>query len=176
MCRSTATCAVSGATLVRPGIQLLMQDSTWSLRRLIGPAATRRTQASSSACVSPHDVGRRGDLRAARRPQGHHECLVPQGPCPTRPDADCAVAWRLGVRGAAIRTDMMSCALCVTTKSYRLVSAGSIKPRQPQGVTARNRKRLNRDGIAGPCGQGWAPSTINGNRERGTASSITNST
>ena len=38
-----------------------------------------------------------------------------------------------------------------------------------QGVSPREiAKRLNREGIAGPSGASWGPTTINGNRERGT--------
>ncbi len=29
-------------------------------------------------------------------------------------------------------------------------------------------KQLNREGVRGPSGKGWGPSTIHGNRERGT--------
>jgi hypothetical protein len=38
-----------------------------------------------------------------------------------------------------------------------------------QGVSPREiAKRLNREGVLGPSGASWGPSTINGNRERGT--------
>jgi site-specific DNA recombinase len=38
-----------------------------------------------------------------------------------------------------------------------------------QGVSPREiAKRLNRDGVPGPMGETWGPSTINGNRKRGT--------
>ena len=38
-----------------------------------------------------------------------------------------------------------------------------------QGISPRQiAKRLNRQGVAGPSGATWGPSTINGNRERGT--------
>jgi hypothetical protein len=38
-----------------------------------------------------------------------------------------------------------------------------------QGLSPREiAKRLNRDGVVGPSGASWSPTTINGNRERGT--------
>ena len=82
--------ALSGASTVRPGYQLMLEgraragSTWWWPRRSTASPATRRTwrrsTSGSASPASPRNPGRGRDHRSPRRAQGHHECPLPQGP------------------------------------------------------------------------------------------------
>ena len=64
--------------------------------------------------------------------------------------------------------ELLEAEASVVRRIFREFAAG----RSPKAIA----KALNGEGVAGPSGAAWSPSTIYGNHTRGTGSSITSST
>ena len=84
--------AISGASMMRPGIQMMMQDAASGQFNAVHAEALDRVsrdqedieaifkRLSFSRRYHYHLVRRR-DFTAAYRPQRHDECAIPQRPC-----------------------------------------------------------------------------------------------
>jgi site-specific DNA recombinase len=180
--------AMSGASLMRPGIQSLMQDASHGAVDVIYAEALDRISRDQEDVAGFFKRLRFADVKIMTLAEGEiselHVGL--KGTMNALFLKDLADKTRRGLRGRveagrsgggnAYGYDV------VRTNSDGTVEAGerrinlaeakvvrSVFVAYSQGVSPREiAKTLNREGIFGPSGATWGPSTINGNRGRGT--------
>ena len=164
--------AMSGASTLRPGYQLLLEDARErQFDVVVAEALDRlsRDQEDVGGALQapalrrrPHrHPGRGRDHRAACRPQGHDERAVPQGP--RRQDAARPAGPGRGgqVRRRQLATATTSCTSSAPTACRSAASAASIRarPRSCARIFAeyaagrsarRSRTPSTREGVAGP--------------------------
>ncbi len=180
--------AMSGASLMRPGIQALMQDAAGGAFDLVYAEALDRISRDQEDVAGVFKRLRFADVKIMTLAEGEiselHVGL--KGTMNALFLKDLADKTRRGLRGRveAGRSGGGNAYgyEVVRTGSDRMVEAGErrinlaeaevvrrILRDYSQGVSPREiAKRLNREGVLGPSGASWGPSTINGNRERGT--------
>jgi DNA invertase Pin-like site-specific DNA recombinase len=181
--------AVSGATLMRPGIQVLMQDASRGEFDLIYAEALDRISRDQEDVAGFFKRMRFADVKIVTFAEGEiselHVGL--KGTMNALFLKDLAQKTRRGLEGR-IRQGRSGGGLCFgydvvrKTRADGTIEAGErrinlceanivrrIFREYSQGVSPREiAKRLNREGVLGPSGASWGPTTINGNRERGT--------
>ncbi len=181
--------AVSGATLIRTGIQLLMQDATRGgfdfvyaealdrisrdqedvagiFKRMVFAAVTLVTLAEGE--ITELHVGLKGTMNAlflkdlAQKTRRGLRGRVELGRSPGGNAYGYDIVRTLGPEGAVDtgKRCINGSEAKVVLRIFREYSLG-VSPRELA-------KKLNREGVIGPSGASWGPSTINGNRERGT--------
>jgi DNA invertase Pin-like site-specific DNA recombinase len=181
--------AVSGATLMRPGIQSLMQDASRGEFELVYAEALDRISRDQEDAAGFFKRMRFADVRIMTLAEGEiselHVGL--KGTMNALFLKDLADKTRRGLRGRveAGRSgggNSYGYDVVRTTRADGTVDVGERRPNlgeanivrrifreYSQGVSPREiAKMLNREGISGPLSATWGPSTINGNRERGT--------
>ena len=181
--------AMSGATLIRPGIQSLMQDAGHGAFDLIYAEALDRISRDQEDVAGVFKRLRFAEVRILTLAEGEiselHVGL--KGTMNALFLKDLADKTRRGLRGRVeagrsgggnsygydvVRTTRADGTVDVGERRINLVEAnivGRIFREYSQGASPRQiAKMLNRDGISGPLSVTWGPSTINGNRERGT--------
>jgi site-specific DNA recombinase len=181
--------AISGASLMRPGIQQLLQDAlAGKFEIIVAEAMDRlsRDQADiagvfkrlrfAGVAIVTLSEGEIGDLHIGLK--GTMNALFLK---------DLADKTRRGLRGRveAGKSGGGNSYGYDVVKSIGAdgsISRGERRINEPQAAIVRRIfteyaeghsskaivRRLNAEGIAGPTGKGWGPSTIHGNRERGT--------
>jgi site-specific DNA recombinase len=181
--------AVSGATLLRPGIQSLMLDAGRGAFDLVYAEALDRISRDQEDAAGFFKRMRFADVRITTLAEGEiselHVGL--KGTMNALFLKDLAQKTRRGLRGRveAGRSGGGNSYGYDVVRNMRAdgtIEAGErrinrgearivrrILREYSRGISPREiAKRLNREGVAGPSGASWGPSTINGNRERGT--------
>jgi site-specific DNA recombinase len=181
--------AVSGATLMRTGIQALMQDAARGDFDLVYAEALDRVSRDQEDVAGVFKRLRFVDVKIITLAEGEiselHVGL--KGTMNALFLKDLADKTRRGLRGrveagrsgggnsygyAVVRRPQANGTVEVGDRRINLVEAEvarRIFREYSQGISPREiAKRLNRAGISGPMGATWGPSTINGNRRRGT--------
>ncbi|MGC1180082.1 MAG: recombinase family protein [Methyloceanibacter sp.] len=181
--------AVSGASLMRPGIQMLMPDANRGVFDIVYAEALDRISRDQEDVAGFFKRMRFADVKIITLAEGEitelHVGL--KGTMNALFLKDLADKTRRGLRGRVeagrsgggnsygyevvrtMRTDGMveTGERCINQREAAIVLR--IFREYSQGVSPREiAKRLNRDTVVGPSGTTWSPSTINGNRERGT--------
>jgi site-specific DNA recombinase len=181
--------AVSGATLMRKGIQALMQDAARGDFGLVYAEALDRISRDQEDVAGVFKRLRFADIKIITLSEGDigelHVGL--KGTMNALFLKDLADKTRRGLRGRVesgrsgggnsygydvVRSAQADGTVQVGERRINLVEAEIVRRifrEYSQGSSPRAiAKRLNRDGIPGPMGAPWGPSTINGNRKRGT--------
>ena len=181
--------AMSGATLMRPGIQSLMHDAGCGAFDVVYAEALDRVSRDQEDVAGMFKRLRFAEVRIITLAEGEiselHVGL--KGTMNALFLKDLADKTRRGLRGRVeagrsgggnafgydvVRTTRADGTVDAGERRINLVEAnivGRIFREYSQGVSPREiAKMLNREGISGPLGATWGPSTINGNRERGT--------
>jgi DNA invertase Pin-like site-specific DNA recombinase len=180
--------AMSGASLIRPGIQSLVQDASRGAFDLVYTEALDRISRDQEDVAGVFKRLRFADVKTMTLAEGEiselHVGL--KGTMNALFLKDLADKTRRGLRGRveagrsgggnAYGYDVVRTSSDGTVEAgERRINIGEAKVvhrifgAYSQGVSPRGiAKTLNREGILGPSGATWGPSTINGNRERGT--------
>ena len=181
--------AVSGATLIRNGIQLLMQDANQDDFDLVYAEALDRISRDQEDVAGFFKRMAFADVAIVTMAEGEitelHVGL--KGTMNALFLKDLAQKTRRGLRGRVeagrsgggksygydiIRTLHPDGAIDTGKRRINLSDAKvvvRIFREYSLGVSPRElAKKLNREAVIGPSGSSWGPSTINGNRERGT--------
>jgi site-specific DNA recombinase len=181
--------AVSGATLMRKGIQALLQDAARGDFDLVCAEALDRLSRDQEDVAGVFKRLRFADVKIITLSEGEigelHVGL--KGTMNALFLKDLADKTRRGLRGRVevgrsgggnsygydvVRRPQANGTVEVGERRINLVEAEVVRRifrEYSQGVSPREiAKRLNRHGIPGPMGATWGPSTINGNRRRGT--------
>lgn len=181
--------AVSGASLIRPGIQSLLSDATnGKFDIVLAEALDRlsRDQEDSAGIykrmsfagikiitlsegeISNLDIGFKGTMNAlflkdlADKTRRGLRGRIEKGKSGGGKCFGYDVVKKLDNNGEAVRGERR-----INAKEAKIVTqiftdyAAGISPKAMA-------KALNKQGVPGPSGKGWGQSTINGNRERGT--------
>ena len=181
--------AVSGATLIRSGIQLLMQDAGHGRFDLVYAEALDRISRDQEDAAGFFKRMRFADVTIVTLAEGEVSELHVgmKGTMNALFLKDLADKTRRGLRGrveagrsgggnsygydvvrsigadGAIETGQRRINRCEADIVSRIFHE------YRHGVSPREiAKNLNRQGVIGPSGDSWSPTTINGNRERGT--------
>ena len=181
--------AVSGASLLRPGIQSLMQDAAHGKFDLVYAEALDRISRDQEDVAGFFKRMRFGGVTMVTLAEGEiselHVGL--KGTMNALFLKDLADKTRRGLRGRvevgrsgggnsygydvvrSLRADGTVETGERRLNFYEAKIVGRIFNEYKDGVSPREiAKGLNREGIPGPSGASWGPTTINGNRERGT--------
>jgi DNA invertase Pin-like site-specific DNA recombinase len=181
--------AVSGATLMRKGIQALMQDAAGGDFDLVYAEALDRISRDQEDVAGVFKRLRFADVKIITLSEGEigelHVGL--KGTMNALFLKDLADKTRRGLRGRVesgrsgggnsygydvVRRPQADGTVQAGERRIKLAEAEIVRRifrEYSQGLSPRAiAKRLNRDGIPGPMGAPWGPSTINGNRKRGT--------
>jgi site-specific DNA recombinase len=181
--------AVSGASLMRPGIQLLMQDATRGAFDLVYAEALDRISRDQEDAAGFFKRMRFADVTIVTLAEAEiselHVGL--KGTMNALFLKDLADKTRRGLRGRVeagrsgggnsygydvVRSMRADGAIEAGQRRINLYEADIVRRifrEYSHGVSPREiAKSLNRKGVVGPSGDSWSPSTINGNRERGT--------
>ena len=181
--------AVSGATLLRPGIQTLMQDAAHGKFDLVYAEALDRISRDQEDVAGFFKRMRFGGVTMVTLAEGEiselHVGL--KGTMNALFLKDLADKTRRGLRGRvevgrsgggnsygydvvrSLRADGTVETGERRLNFYEAKIVSRIFNEYKDGVSPRKiAKGFNREGIPGPSGASWGPTTINGNRERGT--------
>jgi DNA invertase Pin-like site-specific DNA recombinase len=181
--------AVSGATLMRQGIQALMQDTVRGDFELVYAEALDRISRDQEDVAGVFKRLCFADVKIITLSEGEigelHVGL--KGTMNALFLKDLADKTRRGLRGRVelgrsgggnsyaydvVRSLRADGTAQAGERRIDLAKADIVRRifrEYSQGLSPRTiAKRLNRDGISGPTGAPWGPSTINGNRKRGT--------
>src|SRR5262245_59113033 len=181
--------AVSGATLIRSGVQHLMQDANRGGFNLVYAEALDRISRDQEDAAGFFKGMRFADVTIVTLAEGEiselHVGL--KGTMNALFLKDLADKTRRGLRGRvetgrsgggnsygydvvrSIRTDGAIETGQRRINFYEADIVRRIFREYSHGMSPREiAKRLNREGVVGPSGDSWSPTTINGNRERGT--------
>ena len=180
--------AVSGATLIRPGVQRLMQDAGRSFKLVYAEALDRISRDQEDAAGFFKRM-RFADVTIVTLAEGEiselHVGL--KGTMNALFLKDLADKTRRGLRGRVeagrsgggnaygydvVRSMRADGAIEAGQRRINLSEADIVRRifrEYSHGMSPREiAKRLNREGVVGPSGDSWSPTAINGNRERGT--------
>lgn len=189
VCKSYTDHAVSGASLLRPGIQELMRDALAGKFEIILAEALDRLSRDqediagfykrmrfagvrivtlSEGEISDLHIGLKGTMNAlflqdlADKTRRGLRGRVEVGKSGGGNSYGYDVIHKLGDDGTLVRGDrrINGEEAAIVRRVFNEYAAGH----SPRSIA----KRLNREGIAAPSGKGWGPSTIHGNRKRGT--------
>lgn len=181
--------AVSGATLMRKGIQALMHDATRGDFDLLYAEALDRISRDQEDVAGVFKRLRFADVTIITLSEGEigelHVGL--KGTMNALFLKDLADKTRRGLRGRVeagrsgggnsygydvVRTPQANGTVEVGERRINLAEAEVVRRifrEYSQGLSPRTiAKRLNRESFPGPMGAPWGPSTVNGNRKRGT--------
>jgi DNA invertase Pin-like site-specific DNA recombinase len=181
--------AISGATLIRSGVQLLMQDAGRGGFDLVYAEALDRISRDQEDAAAFFKRMRFADVTIVTLAEGEiselHVGL--KGTMNALFLRDLADKTRRGLRGRVeagrsgggnsygydvVRSIGTDGAIDAGQRRINLSQADIVRRifrDYNHGVSPREiAKRLNREGVVGPSGDSWSPTTINGNRERGT--------
>jgi site-specific DNA recombinase len=181
--------AVSGASLMRPGIQALMQEATRDTFDLVYAEALDRISRDQEDVAGFFKRMRFAAVTIITLAEGEiselHVGL--KGTMNALFLKDLADKTRRGLRGRVeagrsgggnsygydvVRNLHPDGTLEAGERRINLHEANIVRRifnEYKDGISPREiAKRLNREGVAGPSGANWGPTTINGNRERGT--------
>jgi site-specific DNA recombinase len=181
--------AVSGATLMRSGVQRLLQDASRRSFNLVYVEALDRISRDQEDAAGFFKRMRFADVTIVTLAEGEiselHVGL--KGTMNALFLKDLADKTRRGLRGRVeagrsgggnsygydvVRSIRADGAIEAGQRRINLCEADTVRRifrEYRHGVSPREiAKRLNREGVLGPSGDSWSPSTINGNRERGT--------
>ena len=180
--------AVSGASMMRPGVQMLMQDAAAGKFNIVLSEALDRLSRDqedvaaifkrmqfaeikivtlSEGEVSPLHIGLRGTMNAltlkdtADKVRRGLRGRVEQGKSAGSLPYGYEVVKKFDASGEPIRGDRM-----IKDEEARVViriCEDYAKGKSPKAIA----KELNRENIPSPTGKQWTQSTINGNRRRG---------
>ncbi len=179
--------AISGASLMRPGIQSVLQDARRGAFDLLYAEALDRVSRDQEDVAGVFKRLLFADVKIMTLAEGEiselHVGL--KGTMNALFLKDLADKTRRGLRGRieagrsgggnAYGYDVVRNGAGTVEAGERRINlaeakvVGRIFRDYSQGVSPREiAKTLNREGILGPSGANWGPSTINGNRQRGT--------
>jgi site-specific DNA recombinase len=179
--------AISGASLMRPGIQSVLQDARRGAFDLLYAEALDRVSRDQEDVAGVFKRLLFADVKIITLAEGEiselHVGL--KGTMNALFLKDLADKTRRGLRGRieagrsgggnAYGYDVLRDGAGTVEAGERRINlaeakvVGRIFRDYSQGVSPRTiAKTLNREGILGPSGASWGPSTINGNRQRGT--------
>jgi len=179
----------SGATLLRPGIQMLLQDAqTGKFDIILSEAIDRISRDQEDIAgiykrmkfagvsvvtlaegeVNELHIGLKGTMGAlflkdlADKTRRGLRGRVEAGKSGGGNSYGYDIKKQLDANGEAIRGDRIINK--AQTKVVKRIFNAYAKGQSPRAIA----KALNEEGIASPSGKGWGPSTIHGNRKRGT--------
>ena len=180
--------AISGASLIRPGIQKLLRDATAGKFTIVLTEALDRLSRDqedmahiykqmrfrgvrivtlADGDVNPLHIGLKGTMGAlflndlADKTRRGQRGRVEVGKSAGGNSYGYDVVKTIGENGEPVRGERrINPQQAAIVRRIFLEYAQGLSPRAIA-------KQLNQEGVPGPRGKGWAPSTINGNRQRG---------